>query len=143
MQRIIRSGVVGCLLLGLAGCEPAPSPPPAGDAATATAPAAIPPPPAPPPTPAAPPASPPPADSAVLQVLTLGDRACYITLADAQGLTREEMGRMELCELQALIGQPVLPVYGEEAVAAEACQGDPECTQTETVRLLIELQPLR
>jgi hypothetical protein len=142
MQRIIRGGFVACLLLGLAGCEPAPTPA-AGDAATPASPATNPPPQAPAPPPPSAPVPPPAAATAVLQVLTLGDRACYVTLADAQGLTREEMGRMELCELEALIGRPVLPVYGEEAVAAEACQGDPECTQTETLRLLIELKPVR
>ena len=141
MQRIIRSAIVGGLLWGLAGCEPAQ--PPASDAGEAETSAAAAP--AAPSAPAAPvaPVPPPPAVTAVLQSLTLGDRACYVTLADAQGVTREDMARMELCELTALVGQPVLTTYGEEAIAAEACQGDLECTQTETVRLLIELQPLR
>lgn len=136
MQRIIPGCIVCCLSLALAGCEPAAPPAPAPSAIPAPTEAAPPPPVAP-----AAPMPPPPATTAVLRSLTLGDRACYVTLEDAQGLTREEMGRMELCELTALVGQSVSPSYGEEAVAAESCQGDPECTQTETVRLLIELQP--
>jgi hypothetical protein len=137
-----RNDLVACgaalVLAALAGCEPAPTPVPAAtDAPPAAAPpaaATAPPPPAPAPAPQA--------ATAVLQALTLGDRACYVTLADAQAQSREEMGRMELCELTALIGQPVMPAYGEERVAAESCQGDPECTETETVRLITELQPL-
>lgn len=138
MQRILLGTFACCLLVALAGCESAPPPPSVpSEAAAPTAPVA-------PPAPAAPPApvSPPPAPTDVLRALTLGDRACYVTLEDSQGLAREEMGRMELCELTTLVGQSVTPSYGEESVAAESCQGDPECTQTETVRLLIELQPL-
>jgi len=139
MQRIVPGTLAGCLLLLLVGCEPA-TPPAAvpDEAAAPAAPVAA----APPAAPAAPP-PPPPAATAVLRALTPGDRACYLTLEDSQGLAREEMGRMELCEQATLVGQPILPVYGEEAVAAESCQGDPECTETETVRLLVELQPVR
>lgn len=82
-------------------------------------------------------------DPVVVRELTLGDRACYLQIENAQGVLSEEMGEMSLCERTELVGRTVLLTFGMASVAAESCQGDPECSDTESVSLVqaIDLVP--
>ena len=75
-----------------------------------------------------------------LRGLTMGDRACYVTVEDAAGETREEMGEFILCEGTALVGQRVRLTYGEVPVPAASCEGDPACTETEVLRIVTGIE---
>lgn len=70
-----------------------------------------------------------------LRGLTDGDRACYLQV-DGDGGARELMADMALCERTDLVGQEVRLSIGHREVAAESCQGDPECAEQETVELV-------
>jgi hypothetical protein len=74
-------------------------------------------------------------DNGTLRGVTVGDRACYLTLEDATGESHEVMADFLLCQSEPLVGQRVRLTYRDAEVAAESCQGDPACTETETVRL--------
>jgi hypothetical protein len=82
----------------------------------------------------------PPAASVVVKSLTAGDRACYLEATDAAGATVEHLATFEVCEQTALIGKAVMLSSRMESVSAEACQGDPECTQTEQVMLVVKIE---
>lgn len=73
---------------------------------------------------------------AVVRGLTMGDRACYMELEDAQGQRAEEEASFELCEQVQLIGQHVRLTRVLTPILAMSCQGDPECTQRDTVNLI-------
>lgn len=94
--------------------------------------------------PAAAPATPEPAAAAAVTLLaaTLGDRACYLSLDDGSGAPRERMADMALCERTELVGQRVRLTVGSGQVAAESCQGDPECREQETVELVTAIEPI-
>ncbi len=74
-------------------------------------------------------------ESGVVRELTLGDRACYIAV-EQDGEVSEAMAFMELCERDDLIGQFVTFEHEAGEVIAMSCQGDPECTESETVLLI-------
>ncbi|MGI8896719.1 MAG: hypothetical protein ACR2HE_13910 [Casimicrobiaceae bacterium] len=77
-----------------------------------------------------------------VQELTLGDRACYMQVKSAQGESREEMAVMELCERRELIGRTVRLSHETGSIAAESCQGNPECAESETVQLVSDVEVL-
>ena len=83
--------------------------------------------------------SPPAADPEVVVVrgLTQGDRACYMELEDAKGQRSEEEASFEICEQAQLVGQRVQLTREPTSILAMSCQGDPECTQRDTVDLII------
>ena len=83
---------------------------------------------------------PPAATTGKLESLTAGDRACYVELSDAAGKKQELMATFEVCEQTALVGKPVKLTSRMESVSAESCQGDPECTQSEQVMLVVEME---
>lgn len=78
-----------------------------------------------------------------LKSLTPGDRACYVETIDAAGATQEHLASFEVCEQATLVGTPVKLTTRMEPIAAESCQGDPECTQSEQVLLVVEIEPAR
>ena len=79
-----------------------------------------------------------PPESGVVRELTLGDRACYIAV-EQDGEVSEAMAFMELCERDDLIGQFVIFEHEAGEVIAMSCQGDPECTESETVLLISDV----
>jgi hypothetical protein len=82
-------------------------------------------------------------DTVVVKGLTAGDRACYLEVEDGDGKSREEMASFELCERTDLIGKKVRLQFEKAQVQAESCQGNPDCTDSETVDLVhaVELNP--
>ncbi|HEY9628700.1 MAG TPA: hypothetical protein V6C84_15480 [Coleofasciculaceae cyanobacterium] len=78
---------------------------------------------------------------ATIQSLTAGDRACYVELTDDSGQTSTELARFEICE-QQLVGKRVSLTYESDKIQAEACQGNPDCEQSETVTLISRAEVL-
>lgn len=77
-----------------------------------------------------------------LQGMQAGDRGCYVQVMDATGAMQEHMASFEVCEDTALVGQEARLFYEPQAVAAASCQGDPDCTDSETVLLLVRVEPM-
>lgn len=79
----------------------------------------------------------------VITDLQNGDVACYLTLKDDRGVEFNEMADFSICEhADQLRGRRVALTYAMEHVIADACQGDPECTQTQTVALVTSAKPI-
>lgn len=78
----------------------------------------------------------------VLKSAESGDIACYLSLVDDQGIGFDEMADFEICEMTSLIGKRVLLKYEMANVMSDECQGDPECTKTRSVPLVISAKPL-
>jgi len=75
--------------------------------------------------------------------LVAGDVACYVTVSDAAGRSREEMASFDLCEREReLVGRRVRLRHERAKVLAESCQGNPDCTETRTVQLVVEARPV-
>ena len=100
-------------LILLAGCEPASSPAATEDASP----------------------------TAMLHGLTIGDRACYLDVEDTAGAREEMMGEFEVCYDTSLVGRRVRLTYDDRSVQALSCQGDPECSESETARLVVAVEP--
>ena len=85
--------------------------------------------------------------SGLLRALQNGDRACNVVLmTDAGELSIE--GEFDLCEggshdATPLLGQRVTWTTEKAAVQSASCQGDPECTDSETIDVVNTLMPLR
>ena len=99
------------------------------------------------PTPApaevAPPAPPAPSGppAVLLKGVQAGDAACYLEVESA-GSPQTLMADFELCpgggqDLTGRIGQSVHLETRKENVMADSCQGDPECTETKEVELVV------
>ncbi|MFN3596180.1 MAG: hypothetical protein ACK41D_02805 [Rubricoccaceae bacterium] len=81
-------------------------------------------------------------DEALVLGLETGDRACYLSLEDANGVPFQELADFALCERDDLVGQRVRLAYEEATVPAEICQGDPECTETTRMPIVRTATPL-
>lgn len=68
--------------------------------------------------------------------LTPDDRVCTMAVRGAAG-ARTETADFEFCERDDLIGQTVTLTYVPTQIQATACNGDPECRDTEEVRMVI------
>ena len=68
--------------------------------------------------------------------------ACYLTLTDDKGAEFQEMGDFSLCEKPSLVGKRLRLTYELGHVMAEECQGDPDCTKTRTVPLVMSVKVL-
>ena len=96
---------------------------------------------------AAPPAAPR-ADAApvvTLKELQNGDRACYVIVESDAGEQSIE-GDFELCaggarDATALIGKRVTYTTERAKVQAASCEGDPECSDSDEVDLVIAINP--
>lgn len=73
----------------------------------------------------------------MVRSLTPGDRACYMEIEDAQGQTSSTEASFELCEQTDLIGQRVQLMRESASVLAASCQGDQDCTDRDTVNLVV------
>jgi hypothetical protein len=83
----------------------------------------------------------------VLKALQNGDRACYVVVTtDAGDLSSE--GDFELCaggshDATALIGQHVSWTTQPSTVQAASCQGDPACSDSDEVDLVVTITATR
>lgn len=112
--------------LGASGCQDKASAPPEARTAPALAPAL------------APAASVAPSPGVVvIKSLTPGDRACYVELENAQGQASDEMASFELCDQNELVGKRVHLQRKPTPIMAMSCEGNPECTKSETVNLIV------
>ncbi|AIE76058.1 hypothetical protein [Synechocystis sp. PCC 6714] len=75
--------------------------------------------------------------TAIVQSLTAGDRACYVELIDNKGNISTEYADFDICE-QDLVGKRVKLTYEAGNIQAASCQGNPECTASERVMLIIK-----
>jgi len=78
----------------------------------------------------------------VLKSAESGDTACYLSLVDDRGVAFDEMADFEICEQTSLIGKRVFLKYEMANVMSDECQGDPECTKTRSVPLVISAKAL-
>lgn len=81
-------------------------------------------------------------DTAVVRSLTDGDRGCYVVLEDERGDTFDRIAPFDLCERQGLVGRRVRLTLGPGEVSADSCQGDPECTASQTVEVLKAMEEI-
>lgn len=72
-----------------------------------------------------------------VQSLQSGDRACYVRVLDEDGSVSTEYASFEICN-QNLVGRRANLTYETANIQAESCQGNPECTATEQVMLLVD-----
>jgi predicted small lipoprotein YifL len=79
---------------------------------------------------------------ATIVSMTAGDRACYVTVREAGGATVEKAAAFPLCERDDLVGRRVLLTTAMANIQAESCQGDPDCTETERVRMILAADPV-
>ena len=77
---------------------------------------------------------------ATLQQFTAGDRACYATVTDPDGVETEQFASFELCDRTDLIGQSVQLTYESTPIMAASCQGDPACEESELVWLITSIE---
>ena len=71
-----------------------------------------------------------------------GDRACYVTLRTDDGAEQTVFADYSVCDSNAILDRRVQIEYAPDDVAAESCQGDPECLDTETVALAVVAMPI-
>lgn len=85
----------------------------------------------------------PPNPTGTLKSLENGDRACYVHLTTATGDVAYE-GAFELCaggsqDATGMIGKQVRAVTKLDSVQAASCQGNPECSASDSVNLIVSL----
>ncbi len=76
-----------------------------------------------------------PSQVGVITGLTVGDRACYVTLENEAGEVSTEFAAFEICA-QDLVGKHVQLTYESGEIVAEACEGNLDCGLSETVLLI-------
>ena len=70
-----------------------------------------------------------------------GDNGCYLTLKDEKGNEFIEVGKFEICSQKPpLKGKRIALAYSIETIQAASCYGDPKCTKTETVPLVVGIK---
>ncbi len=67
-----------------------------------------------------------------------GDAACWVKLRDESGAEKTYAGAFELCpgggsDSTAWVGKTVRAKIGRKEIAADSCQGNPACTEKQTV----------
>jgi hypothetical protein len=75
-----------------------------------------------------------------------GDAACYLNVKDASGAEQSLAADFELCpggtsDASWYAGQKVTLERRPARIMADSCQGDPECTETKTVDLVVAVKP--
>ena len=85
----------------------------------------------------------------VLLRITKGDladvAACYLEVKDASGVTESVPADFELCpggsgDASRHIGRKVTLERRPTKIMADSCQGNPQCTETKTVDLVIAVK---
>lgn len=73
-----------------------------------------------------------------------GDRACYVIYKGADGEEKSQEGSFDLCEggsqdATALIGKQVTFTTAQGKVQAASCEGNPECSDSDVVELVMSI----
>ena len=71
-----------------------------------------------------------------------GDISCYLTVRTDDGATETVHADYSVCDSDVILERRVQIEYVPGQVAAESCQGDPECLETETVPLAVVAEPI-
>jgi len=71
--------------------------------------------------------------------LEAGDVACYVNLKPASGDELYLHGDFALCEDTSLVGKEVVLTTEKANVMGDSCEGDPECTDTKEVDLVMKI----
>lgn len=79
----------------------------------------------------------------LVKSLQTGDRACYVELENEKGETSNEFASFEICEQDNLVGQRVRLTRKSAPIMAMSCQGRPDCTESETVNLIVKVEPIK
>ncbi len=79
-------------------------------------------------------------DAYLVKTVEQGDISCYIEL-EREGAVSMHSGDFEICKPE-FVGQRVTIETSEAKVQSEECQGDPECTLSETVELIVKMTPV-
>jgi hypothetical protein len=77
--------------------------------------------------------------SGLVKELQNGDVSCVMVMSDQGGSEFIEAADFDICfQEPSLIGKRVRLAYRLERVIAESCQGDPECSDSEEVALVVK-----
>lgn len=79
---------------------------------------------------------------AVVRDLSMGDRACYMELEDAQGQRSRQEASFEICERAELVGKRVWLTRVPTSVLAMSCGGNLDCAERDTVDLITAAEVL-
>jgi len=71
--------------------------------------------------------------------LQMGDAACYVVLRDENG-EDQMLADFPICEMTHAIGKTVRFTTDEQSVMAASCEGDMDCTDTESVIMITSMQ---
>jgi hypothetical protein len=87
------------------------------------------------------------APSFMLRSIDQGDHACYLTVQPAAGDEEVLPGGFELCpggtsDASHHVGSGVTLERRPERTMADSCAGDPNCTDTKTVDLVVAVKPV-
>lgn len=66
-----------------------------------------------------------------------GDIACYLTMHDDAGARFRELAEFEICEQRGLLNKRVALTYKQGRVQSDECQGNPDCSKSRTVMLVV------
>lgn len=78
--------------------------------------------------------------SGTLLTLENGDIACYVLIQNDAGEEQTFDGDFDLCGTKmGLVGKKVSLVTQKANVQAGSCEGNPDCTDTEEVDLVVEI----
>lgn len=77
-----------------------------------------------------------------VQSLTPGDRGCHVEWSTDLGNTVQDIAAFELCDRTDLIGQQVTLTYEIANVLAADCNGDPNCGRSDSVNLVVNMEPV-
>ncbi len=85
-------------------------------------------------------------DRATLVKLEPGDRACYLSVTQADGKPATLPGDFDLCpggatDATPLVGKTVRFATRHDKIQAASCQGNPDCTDSDSVDLVITIVP--
>jgi hypothetical protein len=73
--------------------------------------------------------------------MTMGDTSCFIEFRDDKRAEFFEPGDFDLCiDTKKYVGKRVAITYKLSRVAAQSCQGDPECKKHEIVPLVVAMK---
>lgn len=75
-----------------------------------------------------------------IQSLQRGDRACYVEVLGASGTISQQLAGFEICQNSDLVGQPARLFYEPQSIQAASCQGNPECSDRDTVLLIVRAE---
>ena len=74
-----------------------------------------------------------------------GDAACYLEVEDAAGTEETLAAAFELCpggerDASGLVGRKVVLERRPGEILADSCEGNPECKESKTVDLVVEVK---